>query len=200
MVPERHLFRGEAHGHQCTLPNLCYIVFARKSVLQTLEHTYLCSGAGRPSGATRLGQSCQAGCSRAVTASIDVESTVSTMSSCHRTQHTANCPVLVRLRLPQRLRFKAVHGHKQQLRKKPSILVSAHSSGRSSHTCRLIREARRPQVACSAAAAPAEVKPAEQQGENIPRGDTAGANLILENVTVQAGHRDLLEVICATYF
>ncbi|DBB07409.1 TPA: hypothetical protein ACH3X3_008894 [Trebouxia sp. C0006] len=115
------------------------------------------------------------------------------MSSCHRTQHTANCPVLVRLRLPQRLRFKAVHGHKQQLKKKPSILVSAHSSGHSSHTCRLIREARRPQVACSAAAAPAEVKPAEQQGENIPRGDTAGANLILENVTVQAGHRDLLE-------
>ncbi len=121
------------------------------------------------------------------------------MSSFHRTQHTANCPVLVGLRLPQRLRFKAVHGHKQQLRKKPSILVSAHSSGHSSHTCRRIREARQSQVACSAAAAPAEVKPAEQHGENIPRGDTAGANLILENVTVQAGHRDLLEVICATF-
>ncbi len=122
------------------------------------------------------------------------------MSSCHRTQHTANCPVSARFRLPQRLRFKAVHGHKQQLRKKPSVLVSAHRSGHSNHTCRLLREARQPHVACSAAAAPAEVKPAEQHGENIPRGDTAGANLILENVTVQAGHRDLLEVICATHF
>ncbi|KAL0040705.1 hypothetical protein WJX79_002387 [Trebouxia sp. C0005] len=39
----------------------------------------------------------------------------------------------------------------------------------------------------------ADRKLAQQHGENIPRGDTAGANLILENVTVQAGHRDLLE-------
>ena len=120
------------------------------------------------------------------------------MSSCHRTQHTANCHVLGGFRLPQRLRFKVVHGHKQQLRKKPSVLVSARRSGQSNHICGLLREARQ-SLACSAAAAPAEVKPAEQHGENIPRGDTAGANLILENVTVQAGHRDLLEVVCATH-
>lgn len=28
----------------------------------------------------------------------------------------------------------------------------------------------------------------------MPRGDTAGANLVLESVSIQAGDRDLLEV------
>jgi hypothetical protein len=34
----------------------------------------------------------------------------------------------------------------------------------------------------------------------VPRGDTAGANMLLESVTVQAGDRDLLEVGVIAYW
>lgn len=54
-------------------------------------------------------------------------------------------------------------------------------------------------LACKALAAP--VNAPAQALIDIPFGDTAGANLIMENVTVQAGHRDLLEVpACASCY
>ncbi len=115
------------------------------------------------------------------------------MASCHQMQHAAGCPLSAKLRLPQRLHFRNAHSHKQQVQERPSSAapVCAQRRNSSSRATQARRDRRKQCVVCTAAATQA---PAAQEQENIPRGDTAGANLILENVTVQAGHRDLLEV------
>ena len=81
--------------------------------------------------------------------------------------------------------FRAQQRQKQLQRQqfRPQAAQSASAS------CRHKRHSR---TACKALAAP--VTPPAQKIVDIPFGDTAGANLIMENVTVQAGHRDLLEV------
>jgi ATP-binding cassette subfamily F protein uup len=51
-----------------------------------------------------------------------------------------------------------------------------------------------PRVRAAAAATATVAKPAafEVMGGNVPRGDTAGAIMVVENVTIQAGERDLM--------
>lgn len=72
--------------------------------------------------------------------------------------------------------------HRQQFR--PVVAFSA-----AAKCCNRNRSSR---LSCKALAAP--ITPPPQYFVDIPFGDTAGANLIMESVTVQAGHRDLLEV------
>jgi ATP-binding cassette subfamily F protein uup len=53
------------------------------------------------------------------------------------------------------------------------------------------RRAPAPAAAAAAATATASAPPAVM-GANVPRGETAGAVLVVENVTLQVGERDLL--------
>ena len=120
-----------------------------------------------------------------------------TMSTCPATQHASGCPISFRLKTHHQLRFRPARSRKQQqLHHRQSFAgpLFAESHDATARPCQTLRKGRgrAPTVKCLAAAAQA-AKPAEQQ-ETVPRGDTAGANLVLENVTVQAGHRDLLEV------
>ena len=81
--------------------------------------------------------------------------------------------------------FRSRQRHRQP--KRPQFRLQASFSAFS--TCQCKRDER---FTCKALAAP--LTPPAQNIVDIPFGDTAGANLIMENVTVQAGHRDLLEV------
>ena len=108
--------------------------------------------------------------------------------------HSARCPFAFKVRLPRRLQFRAtprpsaapVLSKAPSTREAPGNAVTCNTNSKS--------QQRFKSVACSAVAPPSAAAAAPAQVDNIPRGETAGANLILENATVQAGHRDLLEV------
>ena len=121
---------------------------------------------------------------------VSVGSTMDGVTS----QHSARCPLASKVRLPRRLQFRAISRQSATpvLSKAPSSRAGPGNTG----SCSIDRtsQQRVRNVACSAVAPPSAAAAAPAQVDNIPRGETAGANLILENATVQAGHRDLLEV------
>lgn len=111
-------------------------------------------------------------------------------------QHSASCPLASKARLHKRFHSRATPGCRQPatpiLSKAPNA-QAAPANTVSSGTNRRLQQ-RLSSVACSAVAPPSAAAAAPAQIDSVPRGETAGANLILENATVQAGHRDLLEV------
>ena len=117
------------------------------------------------------------------------------MADIRALQHSAAYPVTVQARLPRRLHFQAAYAQRNAAT--PSISpgrTAPRTSNIASNAARHTPAQPRSPVACSAAASSAAPAAPAQQIDTVPRGETAGANLILENATVQAGHRDLLEV------
>ena len=115
------------------------------------------------------------------------------MAICPHTCPTGSSTLLSRQSIPQRFRSNNT-GYRQQLHSRPTA-QSLDSFGRKrasiSHR-QLTAQAQRPCISC--AAATAEAPESTVKLESVPRGETDGANLVLENVTIQAGHRDLLQV------
>lgn len=112
-------------------------------------------------------------------------------------QHLASCPLSFRSSLPRRLQFKATQAPRQPVTVVSSKAPNCRPALGNTVSCGIVHlpHQRSADVVCSAVAPPSATAAAPtQQVDNIPRGETAGANLILENATVQAGHRDLLEV------
>lgn len=81
-----------------------------------------------------------------------------------------------------------------------TLPVSATCTGKQSASSLLAAAGRAQHTTCRAGTqsnrgAAKQVAPPRAAGDfNIPRGETAGAAMVLEGVTVQAGDRDLLEV------
>ena len=109
-------------------------------------------------------------------------------------QHSARCPLASKPRLPIRLHVRATP--RQSATPVLSKAPSSRAASSNTFSCDTSRKSQQhvKNVACSAVAPSSAAAAAPAQIDNVPRGETAGANLILENATVQAGHRDLLEV------
>ncbi|KAL3130251.1 hypothetical protein ABBQ38_008084, partial [Trebouxia sp. C0009 RCD-2024] len=111
-------------------------------------------------------------------------------------QHSASCPLSSKPRLPRRLQFKATQAPRPPVTVVSSKAPNCRPALGNTVSCGILKtpHQRSAGLVCSAVAPPSATAAAPaQQVDNIPRGETAGANLILENATVQAGHRDLLE-------
>ena len=117
------------------------------------------------------------------------------MADCLQLQPSARCPLAARHECHRRFAFKPALEPRQLAR---LALAAATATRTNSSTASIASlqtpSLRRGHVVCAAAATSAAAAAPTQQVDNVPRGETAGANLILENATVQAGHRDLLEV------
>lgn len=117
-------------------------------------------------------------------------------------QHSASCPLSSKPRLPRRLQFKATQAPRPPVTVVSSKAPNCRPALGNTVSCGILKtpHQRSAGLVCSAVAPPSATAAAPaQQVDNIPRGETAGANLILENATVQAGHRDLLEVSNASH-
>ena len=110
--------------------------------------------------------------------------------------HSASCPLASKARLQKRLQSRATSRPRQPATRELSKAPKCRVARANTVSCGTNRRSQQhlSSVACSAAAPPSAAAAAPAQVDSIPRGETAGANLILENATVQAGHRDLLEV------
>ena len=116
------------------------------------------------------------------------------MATCFQTTHSACCPMLDRHSIPQRFRSSSTRCQAQQLRNRLSARLreSLANDGRPLGERDSSAHRQRRHFLCAAAAAPEVVRTVQEH--EIPRGDTAGAALIMEDVTIQAGSRDILEV------